>query len=182
MNETHYTPEQLVDYLHGEVSPALDAAIFAHLAACTACREERDTELAIVSALRAEPAFAERELPAMIRARVWEAVRKETPTPAARLLAAFRPAYALPVAAAVLIAAYFGVPAATSTRLAQQAPPPGWSASALLDEHAAEVQNPLSDHAGSFAGFGARSAQSSSVPLVDAADAATLPDDDDASD
>jgi anti-sigma factor RsiW len=182
MTPTHYTSADLVDYLHGACSPERDAAIFAHLAVCGACREERDIELALTVALRADPLFAERELPAMIRARVWEAVRAERPSFAARLTAFVKPAYALPTAAAIVIAAYFGIPAATSTYSASHAQPPGWSATALLDEHAAEVQNPLSDHAGSFAGFGARSAQSASIPLVDSADAAMLPDADVADD
>ncbi len=176
-DNNHYTPDELVDYLHGEVSPGRDAAIFAHLARCAACREERDLELALVTALRDEPRFAEREMPAVIRARVWEAVRNERPSPLARLAGLLRPAFALPTAAAIVLAAYFGIPAAQSSRLAYDAAhaTPGWSAAALLDEHAAEVQNPLSDRAGSFARFGGRPAQASAVPLVDTADAAMLP-------
>jgi hypothetical protein len=79
----------------------------------------------------------------MIRARVWEAVRN-APQPASfadRLRALWRPMIAVPVAAAVAVFVYAGVPG-----IHGNAQPAGVAATYLLEEHAALASdNPLAD-------------------------------------
>jgi anti-sigma factor (TIGR02949 family) len=108
MNETHLTVERLVDYLHGELSPQEDAAVHAHLAECRECSEARDAETSLSELLRAHARTEERELPAGVVARIWDAIdNARAPSPWQRLLAAMRPAIALPAAAALALALYF---------------------------------------------------------------------------
>jgi anti-sigma factor RsiW len=108
MNETHLTVEQLVDYLHGELSPQADAAVHAHLAECRECSEARDAEASLSELLRAHARSEERELPPGVVAQVWDAVDKaRAPSPWTRLVTAMRPAVALPAAAALGLALYF---------------------------------------------------------------------------
>jgi anti-sigma factor RsiW len=108
MNETHLTVEQLVDYLHGELSPQEDAAAHDHLAGCSECSEARDAEASLSELLRAHARSEERELPAGVVARIWDAVdNAPAPSPWARLFAAMRPAVVLPAAAALALAVYF---------------------------------------------------------------------------
>ena len=49
----HYTDDDLIDYLHGEVSDELDVRIHAHLAQCSDCSERYDAEAAVGELLRA---------------------------------------------------------------------------------------------------------------------------------
>lgn len=110
MNETHPSIEQIVDYLHGEVSPAEDAAIHAHLGACGECEEQHANELAITEALRAHARAAERELPAAVVAGIRRSVAApRAPSLGDRLAAAFRPIVLFPAAAAVAAMLYVGV-------------------------------------------------------------------------
>jgi len=51
MNGAHPSVERVVEYLHGELSAAEDAAIHAHLAGCPECDGKRGEELAITEAL-----------------------------------------------------------------------------------------------------------------------------------
>lgn len=51
MNGAHPSVEGIVEYLHGELSPAEDAAIYAHLSGCPECDGKRSEELAITEAL-----------------------------------------------------------------------------------------------------------------------------------
>jgi predicted anti-sigma-YlaC factor YlaD len=137
----HYSTETLTDYIHGELAPGEDASLFAHLAACGDCRASYD---ALTEALRSSPRAKERELPPMLKAQIWAAVRTERPSALDTVRSFLRPAYALPALAAILVVGYFGVPAARNglTRADQ----PGVSATYYLDEHAAESQaNPLAD-------------------------------------
>lgn len=136
---THYDRETLIDFLHGELAPAADAAVFAHLDGCEPCRLVRDEESSITETLRGSSLAQERELPAMVRARIWDAVRRETPSFGDRVRALWRPALALPVAAAVALVAYIGLPVMHGSPDAA-----GVTAAYLLDEHSAEAQqNPL---------------------------------------
>jgi anti-sigma factor RsiW len=138
----HYDADILEDYLHGEIGPETDAAIHAHLDACAGCRALYDEAAGVRDWLRAAARAEEREFPALIRARVWEAVRAAEPSWLDRLRAAFRPAIALPLAAALAVFAYVGVPA---LRL-PGAPPAGVAATTLFEEHAALASdNPLAD-------------------------------------
>lgn len=108
MNQTHVTPEELIDYLHGAVSAERDAAIYAHLASCSECAEARDLEVALTEMLREHAAAQERDMPPSVATNVWEAVARK-PSVWDRLGAAFRPAVAVPVAIAIAAFLYFGV-------------------------------------------------------------------------
>ena len=93
----------LVDYERGELDAVRDAAMHQHLQSCSACREVWESDLTLVDSLRAwaEP----REFPTSVLAGVRQAMHAErAPSFAERLRAALRPAFAAPVAAAVLIA------------------------------------------------------------------------------
>ena len=102
----HPTTEKLIDYLHGALSPEVDAIVHAHLDECTHCRNEYATEVQLSEMLRSQAALEERELPPMLKASIWQAIRDTAPTPVERLRAWLRPAYAVPVVAALLVAAY----------------------------------------------------------------------------
>jgi predicted anti-sigma-YlaC factor YlaD len=166
---THYDQDLLTDYLHGALDPATDAAVFAHLEACAECRAARDAEAAIGDALRTAARAEELELPAMVRARVWEAVRRQKPTLLDRLRSPWGPAIAVPIAAAVALAAYFGTPV-----LRGAGTPPGIAASYYLDQHNAQAtQNPLGPTVGP-AVYTTDGAASTTASYIDTADAATL--------
>ena len=108
MNQTHPSTERIIDYLHGELPAADDAAIHAHLAECRTCEETRADELAITEVLRAHARANERELPPGVVARVHGAVERRPSLSWDALRAAFRPAYILPAAAGIALAAYLG--------------------------------------------------------------------------
>ena len=63
MNQTHPTPDELVDYLHGELPAPRSAAIAAHVAGCPECADARDAEVSVTQLLRAHARAQERELP-----------------------------------------------------------------------------------------------------------------------
>jgi hypothetical protein len=110
----------------------------------------------------------------MVKARVWDAVRHERPPLAQRVFAGWGARIAVPVAAALALGIYFGVPGIRGTGAAT----PGLSAVYYLSEHEAESQlNPL--------GAGVRPAVYTSEPsqpaaaaasYIDTADAATIDD------
>jgi anti-sigma factor RsiW len=106
MNETHPSIEQIVDYLHGELSAPDDAAIHAHLAGCPSCDERRSDEVAITEMLRAHARAGERDLPGGVVAKIRHAVAQ--PSAWERLRAGLRPVFALPVAVAAAIVLYLG--------------------------------------------------------------------------
>ena len=166
---THYDRDTLVDYLHGALEPASDAAVFAHVQGCAACRAARDEEAEIGESLRAFARKDERELPSMVKARVWEAVREARPTFAERLRSRWGPAIAVPLAAVVALAAYLGTPIVRDRGVA-----PGVAASFYLDEHNAEAtQNPLGP--GIVPGSAAAdTSATTAASYIDTADAATL--------
>ena len=170
----HYERESLIDYLHGALTPQADAAVFAHLEACGACNALYDEEASLGELLRSAARSEELELPSLVKARVWDAVRHETPSWAQRLRTSWGPRIAVPVAAALAIAAYLG------PNLRQQQPA-GVSASYFLDEHSAQAQqNPFGPGA-SPAVYTSEtqdrsSAASSAASYIDTADAATLDD------
>jgi hypothetical protein len=171
---THYDRETLIDYLHGALDADTDAAVFAHLQRCSECRAVHDDEAALGELLRSAARAQERELPAMVKARVWDTLRQERPTLAQRLFGGWGAKIAVPVAAAVALGVYFGVPGIRGT----SAPQPGLSAIYYLSEHDAQLQqNPL--------GPGVRPAVYTSEPsqpaaaaasYIDTADAATIDD------
>jgi anti-sigma factor RsiW len=173
---THYDRETLIDYLHGALTPQADAGVFAHLESCAGCNAVYDEEAALGEALRSAGRAEELELPSLVKARVWDAVRHESPSWAERLRSSWGPRIAVPVAAAVALAAYIGP-------FGHHAQPviAGVNASYFLDEHAAQAQqNPFGPGA-SPAVYTSEtqdrgSAASSAASYIDTADAATLDD------
>ncbi len=172
---THFDRENLIDYLHGALAPEADAALFEHLEVCASCRALHDEEAALSEALRAAARAEELELPAMVRARVWDAVRREKPSWRERLLTGWGPRLALPVAAALALVAYLGGPIVRHGAVAT----PGVAAAYFLDEHNAEVQNnPLGPGAAPAVDptDGQGTAAATAASYIDTADAATLDD------
>jgi hypothetical protein len=170
----HITDDDLIDYLHHECDDATDARIHGHLVRCRDCRDRRDAEVMVGDLLRSSALAAERELPSLVKAGVWAAIRTAPPTFAERFRTFLSPALALPVAAVLAVAMYLGVPVLR----AEHASSPTVAAAYYFEEHAAEgLENPLADHVNTNASlaFG-RSSAASSSSLIDAADAATLDD------
>jgi anti-sigma factor RsiW len=173
---THYDRETLIDYLHGALTPQADAAVFAHLADCPDCNALFDEEAALGEALRGAARAEELELPSLVKARVWDAVRHESPSWTERLRSSWGPRIALPAAAAAALLLYVG-PIFHHPAL----PAAGLSASYFLDEHNAQAQqNPFGPGA-SPAVYSADSqdrgsAASTASSYIDTADAATLDD------
>jgi predicted anti-sigma-YlaC factor YlaD len=172
---THYDRETFIDYLHGALTPQADAAVFAHLTSCSACNALYDEEAALGELLRNAARAEELELPSLVKARVWDAVRHETPSWAQRLRTSWGPRIAVPVAAALAIAAYLGPIGHQSQPVAA-----GVNASYFLDEHNAQAQqNPFGPGASPAVYTETQdrgSAASSAASYIDTADAATLDD------
>ncbi|MDQ6924629.1 MAG: zf-HC2 domain-containing protein [Candidatus Eremiobacteraeota bacterium] len=173
---THYDRETLIDYLHGALTPQADAAVFAHLTSCSGCNALYDEEAALGELLRNAARSEELELPSLVKARVWDALRHETPSWAQRLRTSWGPRIAVPVAAALAIAAYV-VPGAWHTQPAVA----GVNASYFLDEHNAQAQqNPFGPGASPAVyttdAQDRGSAASTAASYIDTADAATLDD------
>jgi anti-sigma factor RsiW len=142
MND-HLSTDLLIDFVHGELSPSDDARAHAHLTGCASCREAYELEAALGEVLRSAAQAEEREMPSLVAAAVWERVRAARPGPAARLQALFRPAFALPIAAALLIGGFFASPLAHLNR-------PTVDAAYYFEAHAAETSaNPLSERSSS---------------------------------
>jgi predicted anti-sigma-YlaC factor YlaD len=127
----HPSNDILLDYVHGELAPAQDAAVYAHIEQCPACRSEYDAEIAISEMLRKQASADERELPSAVKAEIWERVRNGQPSLWSRTFGWMRPAVAIPVAAAIALAAYFG-----TTYIGPQGAP-SIEASYYLQDHAA---------------------------------------------
>ena len=143
MND-HLSTDLLVDFVHGELSPSDDAIAHAHLATCETCRDSYDLETTLSEALRSAAKADEREFPSLVSAAVWDRVRQARPGPFARLAALLRPAFAVPVAAALLVGGYFVSPLAHPAH-------PTIDASYYLEAHAAQSsQTPLSERATSI--------------------------------
>jgi predicted anti-sigma-YlaC factor YlaD len=167
----HYSSDILSDYVHGAVSAALDRAIFVHLESCDACRSVRDEEASLGEVLRAAALLDERELPSMVRARVWDAVRRERPTLLGRLRSRWATALAVPVAACLALAAYIGTPMIAGTSA------PRVTASYYLDEHNAQTtESPLGPSVAPAVYSSDGSSSADAASYIDNADAATLDD------
>lgn len=108
MNEMHPTLDELVDYMHGELSTEDDAAIHAHLVECPSCAQKRDTEASLTDLLRAHADAEERELPPSVIAGIRSAIARPPRTAWSPLQMFGRPAAALAAAAAVAAVVYFG--------------------------------------------------------------------------
>jgi predicted anti-sigma-YlaC factor YlaD len=137
----HLTNENLVDYVHGELSPADDASVYTHIEGCEPCRAEYQAEIALNEALRAHAKQEERELPSAVKAEIWKRVREAEPSVWSRPLQWLRPAVAVPLAAVLALAAYFG-----TTYIAPHGAP-SIEASYYLQDHAAMNGTvPFNDH------------------------------------
>lgn len=137
----HLTNDILLDYVHGELAPAQDASVYTHIEQCEACRAEFETEVALGEMLRAQAKNDERDLPSAVKAEIWERVRNGRPSALNRAFGWLRPAVAIPVAAAIAAAAYFG-----TAYLGPQGAPT-IEASYYLQDHAAMNSTiPFSDH------------------------------------
>jgi anti-sigma factor RsiW len=106
----HLLTDTIIDYIHGELPAAEDALVHAHLQSCGPCRSEYEQESALTDALRSAVQADDRELPGMVKARIWEAIRSERPPLSARITALLRPAIAVPAAAVLLAVTYFASP------------------------------------------------------------------------
>jgi predicted anti-sigma-YlaC factor YlaD len=167
----HYSSEILSDYVHGAVGTALDGAILAHLQGCGECRAVHDDEARLSEVLRAAALADERELPSMVRARVWDAVRRERPTLLDRLRSRWGPIVAVPVAATLALAAYVGTP------VIQGSSAPRVSASYFLDQHNAQTtQGPLGPSVTPAVYSADTTSSTSAASYIDNADAATIDD------
>jgi anti-sigma factor RsiW len=141
MNEQHLSTDLLVDYLHGELAPEDDALAHAHLSSCAACRRERDLEASLSEALRTTAHAEEQEMPSLIKAAIWEQIRQAQPGPLRRIAAWFRPAFAVPAVAILLIGGWFASPYGHPTGTA-----PTINAMYYLQTHEAQSANaPLSE-------------------------------------
>lgn len=174
---THYDRDTLIDYLHRELSPEIDARVFTHLEACGTCAAAYDEEASLGELLRSAARSDERELPSLVKARVWDAVRNERPSWRERVIAGWIPRLALPVAAAAALALYFGLPGAHPS---QPVTPAGITAAFYLDEHGAAAQTAPLGPGLAPAVYGSdaadRQSPSSAASYIDTADAATLDD------
>jgi hypothetical protein len=137
----HLSPEVLIDYIHGELTPEADAGVHVHLAGCPTCRERYDAEVRVGEALRATARAQEVEFPSIVAARTWERVRALRPGPFASLAILLRPVVAVPLVVAIGFGAYFGTPLG-------RAPTPDRTidASYYIEQHAGqEASDPLSE-------------------------------------
>jgi anti-sigma factor RsiW len=172
---THYDRETLIDYLHGALAPEADAGLFIHLQACTECNAVYDEEAALGDALRFAACTEELEFPSMIKAKVWDTIRRDKPSWIDVLRAGWLPRVAAPVAAVVLLAGYLGLPSIIHSGQVT----PGVDAAYFLDVHNAEVQqNPFGPGVGpaTYTSDTQDRGTSSAASYIDAADAATLDD------
>ena len=104
MSEQHVSPEQLVEYLHGELPAGEDAAIHAHLAGCPACTEAYEAEARLVEMIRGHARAQELELPQGVVASIRAAVAADREPWWARLTASLRPlALGTAIAAGLLV-------------------------------------------------------------------------------
>lgn len=104
----HLSTNTIVDYLHGGLPPSEDAAVHAHLDQCAVCRTQCDAETALTDLLRSAAANDERPLPPTLKAEIWSRIRASRPSALSQVLGWIRPATAIPIAAAIALAAYFG--------------------------------------------------------------------------
>lgn len=145
----HLTNDNLIDYVHNALPPEADAAAHAHIDACAACRDEYTAEVALTEALRAHARAEERELPSMVKAAIWSAIRDARPTWRQHLTAWLRPAIALPVAALLAAALYFG----PALRPGHTTPAPAIEAAYYLQDHASmNATVPFGERAGATSG------------------------------
>jgi predicted anti-sigma-YlaC factor YlaD len=139
MND-HLTTDILIDFFHRALAPEDDALVHEHLGACAECRRDYDLEAALSETLRKAARAEEREMPAAVLASVRQRIRTARPSSLERVRAAFRPAIALPVAAALLIGGFFASP------LSRPSSQPTIDAMYYFETHAGQqVDNPFAE-------------------------------------
>ncbi len=136
----HLRNETLVDYMHGALTPQEDAAVYAHMETCESCRREFEAEAALTEMLRSYGAATECEMPSRLKAEIWSRIREAQPSPWTRLREWLRPAVAVPIAAVLAVAAYFG-----TTYLGPHGAPAIEAAYYLQDHAALNNTTPFSD-------------------------------------
>jgi anti-sigma factor RsiW len=109
MTQQHPTTEAIIDYLHRELTPEADAAMLTHLESCRDCAASYEEQAQLSEGLRAYARATERELPEGVVARIWDAVERESSAPSfvERLQALLRPVIAVPIAAMLVVGAFF---------------------------------------------------------------------------
>jgi anti-sigma factor RsiW len=109
MINEHPTVNELIDYLHHELPPEADAQMLLHLRSCRQCARRYEEEARLSETLRTYARQTERELPQGISLLIRERIARETRSPwSERFAALLRPFVAVPVAAAIAVAIYFG--------------------------------------------------------------------------
>jgi len=129
----HLSIDTITDYVHSELAAGEDALAHEHLQHCADCRAAYDAEVRIGEVLRRALAAEEVELPAIVKARIWEEIRAARPSAWAVAAGWFRPAFAIPAVIALALCAFFVHPLAPNAVAA-----PMVDASYYLEEHAAE--------------------------------------------
>ena len=112
----HFTTDRLIDFLHGELSPADDSLAHAHLESCAACLAEYELEASLTGALKAAALAEERDMPSLVNAAVWQQIREARPGPFARMASWIRPAFAVPIAALLILGGWFASPYSHATK------------------------------------------------------------------
>jgi anti-sigma factor RsiW len=133
----HPSLEQINDYVHGELPEHEDAAVHAHLAACTTCAETQEAEARLGEILREHARAEERELPLGFAQRIVDTAVASGSRPAGfleSLRASLGPRHiGIPAAAAIIVAAYVAI--ATSNHGGMHAAT--IDATAYIENHAA---------------------------------------------
>lgn len=167
----HITTDQLIDYIHGALAPGDDALVHTHLEGCAPCRDEYALEVRLTEMLRDQVSRETFEMPSAIKAHLWQSIRASKPSWATALQTWLRPVYALPVAAAIIVAALL------PTYLGHHETAPLIDAAYYLQDHAAMNGSvPFADRSGATptefeAGSNADQTAVSVVPVVYTADA-----------
>ncbi len=142
----HCSPEQLVDYVNGELAAAADAEVYLHMADCSFCHDAYSSELSLRESLHNFGKATERELPASLADAIRQAATPQRRVSMLNWQSFWRPRIALPALGGVASLA-LGVlllsphSSGVSTSIAQI------SAAAFLDRHTeAMVTMPLAEH------------------------------------
>lgn len=110
IDRTHPTPEELMDYVHHELDERRDAAVHAHVAECSDCREAYEAEVRLGDMLRAHARSEERDMPYGLAERIFAAAAADHERPLPwwqRLELVLRPAIAIPAAGVLVLGVFF---------------------------------------------------------------------------
>jgi anti-sigma factor RsiW len=97
--------ELLTDYQRGELPAAQDAALFAHISSCDACRQELEAQAEMTATLR-ESYAAELAMPSSLAASIRQATQAERRSALGNALRSWlRPMVLAPAAAGIVLVA-----------------------------------------------------------------------------